>query len=94
MNTAVAHLVSEFEQLSPEEQREFSAAIVHRAAQLDCGDITDEELTVSAARVFVMLDVEETSYLLKSPQNASRIKSAITQLDASKGVAGSVDLNA
>lgn len=94
MSTAAAHLLKEFEQLSPDEQREFSAAIVHRAVQLDYGDITDEELTVSAARVFVMLDEDETSYLLKIPQNASRIKSAITQLDASRGVVGAVDLNA
>ena len=88
MSTAAAHLLEKFERLSPEEQREFSAAIVHRAAQLDYGDITDEELSVSAARVFAMLDVEETSYLLKSRQNASGIKSAIAQLDDSKGVAG------
>ena len=59
MSTAAAHLLQEFERLSPEEQREFSTAIVHRAAQLDYGDIADEELTASAARIFAMLDEEE-----------------------------------
>ena len=36
-----------------------AAVIVHRAAQPGYGDITGEELTASAARVFSMLDEEE-----------------------------------
>ena len=60
MSAATARLLQEFESLPPEDQREFSAVIVHRAAQLDYGDITDEELTVSAARMFAMLDEEAT----------------------------------
>ena len=36
-----------------------TAVIVHRAAQPGYGDITDEELTASAARIFSMLDEEE-----------------------------------
>jgi hypothetical protein len=59
MSTATAHLLAEFERLSPDEQREFNAIMVRRAAQLGYGDITDEELTASAARVFAMLDEEE-----------------------------------
>jgi hypothetical protein len=59
MSTATAHLLSEFDRLSPEEQREFSAILLRRTAQIDYGDITDEELTASAARVFEMLDAEE-----------------------------------
>ncbi len=59
MSTATAHLLEAFDQLPPEEQREFSAVIVRRAAQLDYGDITDEELTTSAARMFASLDEEE-----------------------------------
>lgn len=59
MSTATAHLLEEFDRLPPEEQREFSAVIVHRAAQFDYGDVTDEELTASAARIFSMLDEEE-----------------------------------
>lgn len=53
------HLLDEFERLSPSEQREFSAVIVHRTAQLDYGEVFDEELTISAARVFALLDEEE-----------------------------------
>ena len=59
MSADTAHLLEEFERLPPEDQREFSAVIVHRAAQLDYGDITAEELTASAARMFAMLDEEE-----------------------------------
>ena len=59
MSTATAHLLEAYDRLLPEEQREFSAVIVHRAAQLDYGDISDEELTASAARMFAMLDAEE-----------------------------------
>lgn len=58
MSAATAHLLSEFDRLSPEEQREFSAILLRRTAQIDYGDITDEELTASAARVFEMLDGE------------------------------------
>ncbi len=59
MSTATARLLEEFDRLPPDEQREFSAAIVHRAAQFDCGELTDEELTSTAARIFVMLDEKE-----------------------------------
>ncbi len=59
MSTATAQLLEAFDRLAPEEQREFSDVIVHRAAQLDYGDISDEELTASAARLFAMLDEEE-----------------------------------
>lgn len=61
MSTATAHLLSEFERLSPEEQREFSAILLRRTAQIDYGDITDEELTASAGRIFEMLDAEENA---------------------------------
>ena len=59
MSTTTAHLLEEFERLSLDEQREFSTVIVRRAAQFDYGDISDEELTTSAARIFTMLDEEE-----------------------------------
>ena len=59
MSTATTHLLEEFDRLPPEDQREFSAVIVQRTAYLDHGEISDEELTASAARVFAMLDEEE-----------------------------------
>jgi hypothetical protein len=59
VSTATAHLLSEFDRLSPEEKREFSALVLRRTADIDFGDITDEELTASAAPVFAMLDAEE-----------------------------------
>jgi hypothetical protein len=59
MSAATVQLPEAFDRLTPEEQREFSVVIVHQAAQLDYGDITDQELTASAARIFAMLDEEE-----------------------------------
>lgn len=59
VSTATAHLLSEFDRLSPDEQREFSTIVLRRTARLDYGDISDEELTASAATVFAMLDAEE-----------------------------------
>ncbi|MDQ2868608.1 MAG: hypothetical protein M3R59_09410 [Verrucomicrobiota bacterium] len=59
MGTGTAHLLSEFDRLPPEEQREFSAIIIRRAALLDYGDLTDEEMTASAASIFATLDAEE-----------------------------------
>ncbi len=59
MSTATAHLLEEFERLSPGEQREFSRVILHRTAQLDYAAPTDEELTAAAASVFALHDKEE-----------------------------------
>ena len=59
MGTATVQLLEAFDRLPLEEQREFSAVIVHRAAQLDYGDISDEELTASAARMFALFDEQE-----------------------------------
>lgn len=38
--------------------------------------------------------LEETAYLLRNPKNAKRIMSAVSQLDAGKGVKRAVDLDA
>jgi hypothetical protein len=59
MSTATAHLLEEFEPLSPVEQREFSSVILHRTAQLDYAAPTDDELTAAAASVFALHDKEE-----------------------------------
>jgi hypothetical protein len=59
MRAATAQLLEEFDRLPADEQREFSSVIVRRAAMLDYGDVTDEELTASAARMFAMFDAEE-----------------------------------
>ena len=61
MSTATSQLLKEFDRLAPEDQREFSAIILRRAAREDYGDITEEELTASAARIFEMLDQEENA---------------------------------
>ena len=59
MSTATAHLLEEFERLSPDEQREFSCVILHRTGQFDYAAPTDEELMVAAASVFALHDKEE-----------------------------------
>jgi hypothetical protein len=61
MSTATAHLLSEFDRLSPEEKRELSAIVLCRTADIDFGEITDEELTAAAAPVFAILDAEENT---------------------------------
>ncbi len=58
MSTATAHLLEEFERLSPGEQREFSRVILHRTAQLDYTASTGDELP-AAASVFALHDKEE-----------------------------------
>ena len=59
MSATTAYLLEEFDRLSLDEQREFSAVIVQRAAFLEYGEITEAELTASAARMFALLDEEE-----------------------------------
>ena len=59
MSAATAQLLEQFERLSAEEQREFSSVILQRTSQLDYGDISDDELTASARRMFALLDEEE-----------------------------------
>ena len=61
MSTATVQLLHEFEKLSLDQQREFSEAILHRAAQLDYDAPSDEELTAAAREVFSMLDSEEAA---------------------------------
>jgi antitoxin YefM len=65
-----------------------------------CDDHAPIVITRNREQAVVMMSLadyealEETAYLLKSPKNAKRIMSAIAQLDAGKGVARAVDLNA
>jgi hypothetical protein len=59
MSTATAQLLCEFEKLSPLDQKEFSYVIFQKTAEVNHGDIADEELTSSAARIFAMFDEEE-----------------------------------
>jgi len=59
MSTATANLLQEFEKLPLDQQREFSQAILHRAAQFDYDAPSDEELTTAAREIFAMLDREE-----------------------------------
>ncbi|MGB7749561.1 MAG: hypothetical protein WBN75_19995 [Verrucomicrobiia bacterium] len=58
MSTATAHLLEEFERLSPGGQREFGRVILHRTAHLDYAAPTDDELA-AAAGVFALHDKEE-----------------------------------
>ncbi|MEI7820767.1 MAG: type II toxin-antitoxin system prevent-host-death family antitoxin [Verrucomicrobiota bacterium] len=80
----------------------YTAARENLAATMDkvCDDHAPIVITRNREQAVVMMSLadyealEETAYLLKSPKNAKRIMSAITQLDAGKGVARAVDLNA
>jgi antitoxin YefM len=80
----------------------YTAARENLAATMDkvCDDHAPIVITRNREQAVVMMSLadyealEETAYLLKSPKNARRIMSAIAQLDAGKGVARAVDLNA
>ena len=80
----------------------YTAARENLAATMDkvCEDHAPIIITRNRNQAVVMMSLEdyealeETAYLLKNPKNARRIMRAITQLDAGKGVARTVDLKA
>jgi hypothetical protein len=57
MTPAVAHILSEVEQLSPPERVEFRRAVVERIPMSD--DLTDDDFAALGADMFRMLDAEE-----------------------------------
>ena len=59
MSTKTAQLLEEFSKLPPDEQREFSEAILRQTAQFEYDAPSDEELTAAAGEIFRMLDREE-----------------------------------
>ncbi len=59
MSSEAAKLLQQFDQLPLQEQKELSAAILKRTAKFDYEELSDEELTAAAARVFEVLDQEE-----------------------------------
>ena len=59
MSTDTVRLLGEFEKLPLNAQKEFSDAILRRAAQSDYDAPSDEALTLAAREVFAMLDREE-----------------------------------
>ena len=80
----------------------YTAARENLASTMDkvCEDHAPVLITRNRDQAVVMMSLadyealEETAYLLKSPKNARRILSAISQLDAGKGVTRSIDLDA
>ena len=80
----------------------YTAARENLASTMDkvCEDHAPIIITRNRDQAVVMMSLqdyealEETAYLLKNPKNAKRIMSAITQLDAGKGVSRTVDLDA
>ena len=57
MTQAVAHILSEIEQLSDTERREVRRAVVERVPMSD--DLTDDDFAALAAASFRQLDEEE-----------------------------------
>ena len=80
----------------------YTAARENLAATMDkvCEDHAPVIITRNRDQAVVMMSLadyesmEETAYLLRSPKNAKRIMSAISQLDAGKGIEREVDLDA
>ena len=79
----------------------YTAARENLASTMDkvCEDHAPVIITRNRDQAVVMMSLEdfesmeETAYLLRSPKNARRIMSAISQLDAGKGVEREVDLD-
>jgi antitoxin YefM len=73
----------------------YSAARANLASTMDrvCNDHEALIITRNGEQSVVMLSLEdykaleETAYLLRNPSNAKRLLSAVTQLNAGKGVA-------
>jgi hypothetical protein len=59
MSTETAKLLKRFDELPLQEQKELSDAILKRTAKFDYEELSDEELTAAAGRVFETLDREE-----------------------------------
>jgi len=59
MTQAVAHILSEFEQLSDPERKELRRVIVERVPMSD--DLTDDDFAALAAESFRRLDEEENA---------------------------------
>ncbi len=59
MSTATAHLLEEFENLPPEDQREFSSIVLKKTALFDYDAPQDEELMSAASMMASFLDEEE-----------------------------------
>ena len=72
----------------------YSAARANLASTMDrvCNDHEPLIITRNGEQSVVMLSLEdfqameETAYLLRNPANAKRLLSAVSQLDAGKGV--------
>lgn len=80
----------------------YTAARENLASTMDkvCEDHAPILITRNRDQAVVLMSLadyealEETAYLLKSPKNAKRLLSAISQLDAGKGVTRSINLDA
>ncbi len=59
MSTATAHLLQEFENLPPEDQREFSSIVLKKTARFDYEAPQDEEMISAASIMATFLDEEE-----------------------------------
>lgn len=80
----------------------YTAARENLAATMDkvCADHTPIIITRNRDQSVVMLSLEdyealeETAYLLRSPNNAKRLLEAIHALEAGKGIVRDIDLEA
>jgi len=61
MTTAVQELISRFDQLNEQEQREAAREILLRTSRLESPPLTDEELTALADERFLELDRREAN---------------------------------
>jgi hypothetical protein len=60
MTKAVQHLLQSFDLLSETEKQEVVAELLRRSRHLDIPVLSDEELTLSAEKIFLELDRRES----------------------------------
>ncbi len=61
MSEQVRHLISEFDQLTESDQREFAAAVLRRTRDLSWSPLDDETIDRIADESFVEYDVREAA---------------------------------
>jgi hypothetical protein len=60
MTTQVQNILSNFETLPLEDQRELAAEILRRSINLESNPLADDQLTAMADELFLRLDRQET----------------------------------
>jgi hypothetical protein len=62
MTTAIQKLLESFDRLPDAEKQHVAAEIMRRMVQFDCSPLSDEDLVLSAEKLFLELDRQEAKH--------------------------------